>query len=383
MNGTTRCPLCDTRFKITQAQLNAHGGMVRCGHCHGAFDARTGYTPDQPAEHAAHEAVADQGIPEHATDPDQAIPERSVAAWPDQAISEHAAAAGPDRAIPEHAAESEAEVQSPVDSSDISGVQHESLPQQPHESPLEFEIDRAEPDADAADILHAAETEGNVEATPADIAPQIDIHDTPRINPDAHPVEHIVMLDEDRLTETASSVDAGPEHLAVKRRRWPWLAGIGISLMLLLAQSAYLFRVELAAHLPALKPALIGICDALGCSVPLPKDVDAITIESSGLDADPLHENIITLNALLRNRAAYALAFPSIALTLNDNHDKLLARRLILPAEYLPSGEKEMSGFAANHEIIVKLRLDTADLKPSGYRIELFYGRAISIVTSR
>ncbi len=48
MDGTTRCPHCDTRFKIAAAQLQAHQGQVRCGHCLQAFDARSEFIADEP-----------------------------------------------------------------------------------------------------------------------------------------------------------------------------------------------------------------------------------------------------------------------------------------------------------------------------------------------
>jgi len=48
MDGTTRCPHCDTRFKIAAAQLQAHQGQVRCGHCLQAFDARVEFIADEP-----------------------------------------------------------------------------------------------------------------------------------------------------------------------------------------------------------------------------------------------------------------------------------------------------------------------------------------------
>ncbi|MGZ8256345.1 MAG: zinc-ribbon and DUF3426 domain-containing protein [Gallionella sp.] len=48
MDGTTRCPHCDTRFKIAAAQLQAHQGQVRCGHCLTPFDARNEFVADEP-----------------------------------------------------------------------------------------------------------------------------------------------------------------------------------------------------------------------------------------------------------------------------------------------------------------------------------------------
>jgi hypothetical protein len=107
--------------------------------------------------------------------------------------------------------------------------------------------------------------------------------------------------------------------------------------------------------------------------VPLPQHTDLIGIESSELEADPANDNQITLNALLRNRAPYAQAFPNLELTLNDSQDKPLARRMFRPADYLPPTENEASGLPPNHELGIKLHLNTTDLKPSGYRLVLLY----------
>lgn len=49
MTTTTQCPVCGTRFKATQAQLEAYRGMVRCGHCHAAFNAIENRTSAEPS----------------------------------------------------------------------------------------------------------------------------------------------------------------------------------------------------------------------------------------------------------------------------------------------------------------------------------------------
>jgi predicted Zn finger-like uncharacterized protein len=38
----TQCAACGTTFRVTQAQLEAHGGKVRCGTCKAVFDGRQG-----------------------------------------------------------------------------------------------------------------------------------------------------------------------------------------------------------------------------------------------------------------------------------------------------------------------------------------------------
>ncbi|MBI4937636.1 MAG: DUF3426 domain-containing protein [Nitrosomonadales bacterium] len=161
--------------------------------------------------------------------------------------------------------------------------------------------------------------------------------------------------------------------LARQRRRWPWAVGSLLLLIVLLAQAAYFFRVELAARLPGFKPVLISYCKLLQCSIPLPQQADSISIESSDMEADPSQGSAITLNAILRNRAPYAQAHPSLELALTDMQDKVLARRTFRPAEYLKPDEDESAGLPPGREVRIKLHLDTTDLRPAGYRLFLFY----------
>ena len=143
--------------------------------------------------------------------------------------------------------------------------------------------------------------------------------------------------------------------------------------LVLILETAYFFRVEIAARLPGIKPAMLKICAQLNCTLPLPQKLDLISIESSELEADPTQINIITLRALLRSRAPYAMAYPSIELTLTDIQDNAVARRNFSPADYLPPKENGKQGFPANREATINLHLNTTDLKPAGYRLFLFY----------
>ena len=42
MSLVTKCTSCGTTFRVTQPQLEAHGGKVRCGTCKAVFDGREG-----------------------------------------------------------------------------------------------------------------------------------------------------------------------------------------------------------------------------------------------------------------------------------------------------------------------------------------------------
>src|SRR6185503_2880316 len=42
----TRCPACATAFRVTEPQLRARAGQVRCGRCGALFDAHAALSPD-------------------------------------------------------------------------------------------------------------------------------------------------------------------------------------------------------------------------------------------------------------------------------------------------------------------------------------------------
>src|SRR5258708_20684954 len=48
MDLYTRCPNCDTTFRVTTQQLQASGGQVRCGNCQKIFDAFATLTAREP-----------------------------------------------------------------------------------------------------------------------------------------------------------------------------------------------------------------------------------------------------------------------------------------------------------------------------------------------
>jgi len=338
MSGTTLCPHCNTRFKVDEAQLESHHGMVRCGQCLKAFNARTNFVPEQPNPQLELPILAEQvAAAETGATIEEAVPFEETATVEETGLTE--------ADQPEN--EQSAEIQSPETA-------------HPEVTPTEV----APPETASEETPRTAKT---------DPAPAERDSETP---PTEQPSSDIAVLQPMTLAEQVAIVQEGDDAEPLpKNRRWPWVAASILLVLVLFAQAAYFFRVDLAARMPGLKPALTVYCKLLRCSVPLPQKTDLMSIESSDLESDPAHENRVVLNALLRNRAPYAQAFPDLELTLNDTNDKPLARRTLKPKDYLPPQENEQTGLLPNHELSVKLQLGTADLKPTGYRLALHYSR--------
>jgi predicted Zn finger-like uncharacterized protein len=277
MSWITRCPSCGTRFRVTDEQLQAGSGQVRCGICLAVFD--------------AHRELAEPRAP---------------------------AASAP-------------------------------APGEPASEPLipEFRLEPSGMDATAAPQPEA----------PAQTA-------APLRNADGSGAEPgQLSFDDDLFAE-----DARPPDPAAK---W-WVAGSVLLALVLAGQAIYVYRGELAARYPVLKPALLRMCKPLGCIVAPPQRPGQIMIEASDLEVnDPARPSVIRLTATLRNHAAHDVGYPALDLVLTDLRDHTLARRIFLPGEYLEPGRDVIAGFPARAEMTIRIDIDTGRLDPAGFRLDL------------
>jgi len=279
MSLLTRCPSCDTTFRVHAPQLSARGGRVRCGKCSLIFDALT-----------------------QVVEEDSATPE-----------------VGP--------------------------------------SPQLALFDPARLAAEARDAAAARAREAKVRSAPRSSTPA-----APRV----------------RRTTTPTPDEAA--FLATRRERsrfivlWSLLALL--ALIVLAAQVAVHFRTELVLHAPQFRPQLQIVCEMLGCRVHLPREPDLIGIESSELRFDQQRDSIIRLTALVRNRAPFPQEFPALELTLTDEKDRPVARRVLLPADYLGAKDTQArlaGGIAPGAEEVINVEIELLGLRAAGFRLYLFY----------
>jgi predicted Zn finger-like uncharacterized protein len=184
---------------------------------------------------------------------------------------------------------------------------------------------------------------------------------------DAPPVSTSPMPD----TEKDAAFDFGPRPDRRSSRLW-WL-GSALLVLALAGQGVYRYRSEIAVLLPEAKPLVHRICAELGCDVPLPRRVELLGIESSDLQADSTLPSVMVLTATLRNRAGFIQAFPALELTLTNAQDQTVARRVLMPRDYAPQGTRPEPGFAAGGELQIRVHIEAAALRPTGYRLYLFY----------
>jgi hypothetical protein len=164
------------------------------------------------------------------------------------------------------------------------------------------------------------------------------------------------------------------EEEPAPRRSLGWALVAALGLLSLAAQAALHSRTELAVLFPEARPYLGAACELLGCELRLPRRPDLMAIEASELQADPRRENALALSAVIRNRAPFAQEYPALELTLTDERDQAVARRVLVPSDYLARTPPQLAeGIAPGAEAAVRLHLDASRVRAVGYRLYLFF----------
>ncbi len=158
------------------------------------------------------------------------------------------------------------------------------------------------------------------------------------------------------------------------RRRIAWALATFFALLMLIFQGIYLFRSDIAARIPETRPYLEAVCATYKCELRPLRSPRQMAIESSDLQADGRRDNVIVLNAVLRNQAPFAQEYPSLELTLTDERDEAVARRVLAPADYLAGAAAEIArGIGPGADTVLRVYIDTTGLRAVGYRMYLFF----------
>lgn len=188
-----------------------------------------------------------------------------------------------------------------------------------------------------------------------------------------------------RYADAKGSAPFTPEFLRGVPRQaaeaaTPWHRRRGIALLIALliltalAQTAMLFRSDLAGRFPYLRPLLETACAPFGCTVPPWRDIDALRIDTSRLQKQDEGSDEHLLAVTLRNQGRATVALPAIELIMTDLQDQLLLRRVLLPADYLAADQDVFAqrGLVAGMELPLQVRFRTQHTA-ANYRVLIFY----------
>ena len=195
------------------------------------------------------------------------------------------------------------------------------------------------------------------------------------------PSPQLGLFDPSRRPAAATGDDAAlPMFMEAEetgpRRTWLWASLAVLATLALGGQAVHRFRAEIAASVPEARAPLAETCRVLGCEVPLPRRPDLLSIDSSELQTDARREDVIVLNAVIRNRAPFPQDYPSLELTLTDEAERPVLRRILSPRDYLEAGRAGAliaQGIAGGSETSLRLFLDSRQSRATSYRLYLFF----------
>lgn len=349
----TCCPACRTTFRVTPEQIKARAGKVRCGKCQEVFNAL-----DTLIETPAGDLPP---TPPAAT---VAAPARETPVTDD---SPAVTAPAPPAEVPER---------SPADAADALPALP-AIGEAPDEIQENADIQRQKPEISGETIDILLEPVGTGSAPVAPPAPETPPLSADAIRDKALAAGLVAARESTQVpgyNKWAEGAFTGTTAIAepAAHPRWPFVLTALLLIVALAGQAAHHFRAELAVASPSLRPVLDALCAALGCDIPLPRHSELVSIESSDLQIDPARGGLLTLSATLKNRAAYAQAWPLLELTLTDVRDDAVLRRVLEPADYLPA-KLDPTVFPPNGEVGIRLWLEAKDVAAAGYRLYVFY----------
>jgi predicted Zn finger-like uncharacterized protein len=309
MNYITSCPACDTQFLLSNDHLKSHRGKVQCGNCEHIFNAKNRLTEISDDIHSPAEYNASLEA------------QAQVVAETDE--------------------------EKPI--GEVLNIILEGVPDL-----KDLESDYSEPTL--AEVIQEPD-ESYIDEVVIE-SEIIEMYDTEQINA---PI-------------TIEDLTAHSKFVRAKTKPNYWLMLLGLLLAILASlQTIYAMRTEIAAEYPQYKSYLVQACAMLKCNIPLPKNLDLLTIDDSDMQEDESHENVIKFSSLLINNAHYVQAYPDVELTLTDTSDQPVLRKLIKPSEYLQANINAASGIGARDEVRIKLAINVTDLTVAGYRVLLVY----------
>jgi predicted Zn finger-like uncharacterized protein len=366
MRDITHCPNCQTQFFVSEAQLNQHGGLVRCGQCLHVFNAKEQFVSQTLSDNTA--SKIDLLAPDNASFATTSVSEppntQPSSSWP--TLDQHFNTETSDTDNPQ-SDQAIQETQSPPTVEQDKNIEVIESPALQDEVPNinalhQEDYIQADSTHQQSAATHSATDDPTGDAQLA----------TPSLN-DISKLSFIAGNQTNYFNDLAKHAKLDGKKSSDSRHPWAWALGAFILLLIATAQSVYFLRNTIAIYYPNLKPHLLQACQYLDCHIELPKHIEWIIIDDSDMQEDLEHAGIMHLTSSLYNKAGFVQAYPNVELTLTDTNDSAVLRRIFKPAEYLPPKTDITAGFSAGSEIKVKLSITTEGVSVAGYRLYVTY----------
>lgn len=401
----TRCPHCETRFRVTEEQLGIARGKVRCGNCmqvfnaleHSEPDAPSGTPPSKPGANTSSESggsrfqVEEEFIFED--DPEEDAAEGNYAgtktSFSEDELSD--SFLNFDETKTSSFDDDDDDIKSDVDESWAEAILDEDerlarkrssaaeTPKPEAETPR-YEPEKSRAAAKPVEKPRAPEKpafrpgpEPEPPAPPprsraAEDAPRFELtdQDTPddTLRATSSPHEE----PDEPLAATRRMGGATPydnlryEPIAVDGERRSWVRKVFWTLIILallgglISQVVY-FQIDRLSSIPELRPYYEQGCDILGCELPPLVAIDHIQSQKLVVRTDPQTRDTLIVDAVITNQAGFEQPFPNIGLTFSNLNGDVVAQSVFEPDEYLSGDAQQMESMPSQTPIRISISI--------------------------
>lgn len=363
MDLSTQCPQCGSEFSASLQQLQLRKGYVRCINCGCIFD---GY--EAVVSSARADATASVAVPQAAIAPVPLPAPASAPTRPLPSVLRQRAHAPADYPRDEPVVTSITAPSFTISARTGGNAESDGARAEPVLPAVVRRPPSRDRRSDVTAFAPSPSDEGTAVYLDADAAAAV----MPRVY-----VEPRTQMRDDDPPRVPDFLDEAPvRRPGFASFLWSVLALIAAAL--LLAQMAYVYRVQLASQIPGLRPVLEQACEPLKCVVAYPRRIQLISIMNSSLQAvakaDGLDNdsNQMMLHVTLRNNYDRPQEWPTLTLDLVDLSGAVVVKKNLAPANYLSSSLLN-SPFAAQSEVVATVPLDIKSVAVNGYQLGKFF----------
>ncbi len=413
-----RCPTCEMTFRVSETQLAAAHGAVRCGACLQVFAAndylqetalsaseaeviseRASAAINDVAEQADNQTSVSSGWDEGQTESlqvDQAISplepkssesENSVSQAP-RYQAEIVSVSGPYGARPDE--QLKVLKRDDRNTEPTTGVS----PDQEAEKNTEVEIDVTNADLAVPEVVtvflddrsnktlavggtFGAGPELGEKSDPRrdripDFNADAEVHALDKSSPLGEPDKEPSTLEdvpEIQLEAVAADEIVGEYQDTARSHFLRWFVGALLLGLVFVIQFASV-NVELLAQDPKLRPYYAFFCNYVECNLPVFEDVSAIETTELVVRVHPETERALLVDAIIRNTSAYRQSFPLLEMKFTDINNLVIATRRFLPKEYLGGEMVGLRFIPALTEVRLGLEIVDPGENAFGYALE-------------
>ena len=384
----TQCPHCKASFKVSEDQIKAANGRVRCGSCMNIFDA-IAYTISELKQ-------ANTTTPEEEDSPSSDSPPVEL----EEAILGPVVEDDLFEDNPEEDSDdtrySGSQLSDELSTSFLDLDESPDNPNDPYSTSFkEMEAESLGEDSTkqsvdeswTQDILEEnAQTDNNIEPIYTDER-ATEERNTDTTTPENNTFTPIVEDPSDFLSDASPSTTAADFNSlkynyqldeAPKSRKGLitlTFSTLNIVLLSLLLAQAGWFHYEKLAKYPTINHIFQLACEKLKCTLPKLEAISKIKSQNLIVRSHPTTAKALIIDTVIVNDAHFNQAFPDIALYFSDINKQVIAQRLISSNEYL-SGELLSWENMPNHQPIhVSLEIIDPGKEAVNYSIRFFIAK--------